>query len=298
MPVSLSVSQLLREAANRLSSADVDSPRLSAELLLAYAMSTDRLRLTTHDQEIPNAAACDCFYALLERRAQGEPVAYLLGRKEFFSREFHVTRDTLIPRPETELLVETILADGSLPAGKPVLFADLGTGSGCIAITLAAERPLWRGIAADISMGALKIAAKNAGFHAVADRLCLVRADFCLPLFAQHSLDLVVSNPPYISREEYSGLSREVKDFEPLNALVPCHGASPAHDGLAHAAEIVSAAEKALRPGGLLLIEHGFAQRGGMSALLKNNAWINIQYFNDLSQKARFIKATRASSSG
>ena len=294
MQYTSTIKQLLAAASLRLADAKVDSPRLSAELLLAETLKKDRLWLITHAEDTPAADSLCKFEEFIRRREGGEPVAYLLGHKEFFSREFVVTHHTLIPRPETELLVESALQNSHLlPADAPLTFADLGTGTGCIAITIAAERPCWHGVAVDISAEALKTAAHNALHHGVSDRLCFIRADFCQPLFQKGSLELLISNPPYISQQEYHELSCEVRKFEPAGALIPGGNTQIPCTGLEHAEKIILNAEYALKPGGVLLIEHGFAQRTGMQTLLKSNIWNNIIYHNDLSGKPRFIQATR-----
>ncbi len=300
-----------RSAARLLTEAGVDSPRLSAELLLFHVCGIDRLELTLHPDVPLSPGELDRLAGLLRRRAEGEPAAYLLGEKEFFGRDFRVTPATLIPRPETELLVETALA--AFPADSAVRFADLGTGSGCIAVTLCAERRRWRGVMADISGRALAVAERNAVRHTVRDRLQPVRADFTSPLFLPGSLDLLASNPPYVSREEYETLSPEVRDFEPVTALVPgfvdddrdreAHvhadpvGGIPNADGrqgLEHLLAVAAEAAEALRPGGLLLMEHGWTQSGPLRLSLKSHIWENVTVIKDLAGHDRLILARRA----
>lgn len=281
-------------ATARLKAAGVDSPRLSAELLAAHASGLDRLRLRTWPDTPLLPEWLDILENLLARREQGEPMAYLIGTREFFGRDFLVTPHTLIPRPETELLVEAAL---KLFGSAPIQFADFGTGSGCIAVTLCAERPHWSGLAVDASAGALATAAENA-HHYHTHGLCFARADFTRPLLADGSLDLLVSNPPYVSEAEYADLSPEVARFEPKNALVPGIGVSPVHTdgstGLEHAALVITAAGRALHPGGVLLMEHGWTQGPAIQVLLENNTWHNPLIHKDLAGLNRFVSAVRA----
>lgn len=281
-------------ATARLTAAGVDSPRLSAELLLAHTCGRDRIMLATwpeHEIDTPHLTALE---SLIQRREHGEPVAYLLGNKEFFGRKFGVNKHTLVPRPETELLVEAALA--AFDQHAPVRFADLGTGSGCIALTLAAERPHWKGLAVDISAPALQVARSNTQTLGVSN-VAFVRADFTCPLLADNSLDLLVSNPPYVSRAEYADLSVEVRAFEPEGALVPLSlHARPLHnesDGLEHARRLIELAGRTLRSGGVLLMEHGCTQGAALRVLLENNTWKNVFNGKDLAGMNRFVKAVR-----
>ena len=168
----------VREATRTLTEAAVDSPRLSAELILRHVCGISRVELATRPETPLTAEQLSRMSGLLRRRAEGEPAAYLIGQREFYGRDFRVTPATLIPRPETELLIETALKS----CQGAVRFADLGTGSGCIAVTLCAERPEWRGIMADLSGRALAVACQNAARHKVRERLLPVLADFTRPL--------------------------------------------------------------------------------------------------------------------
>lgn len=244
-------------AERELAAAGVDSPRLSAELLAAKALGLTRLGLIMQAKDRPDAAGLASFRALVARRAKGEPVAYLLGEKEFFGLTFIVTSDVLIPRPETELIVEEV--QRLFPAEVGLRFADFGTGSGALAVTLAHEFLAAHGLAVDLSRQALSVARQNARAHDVDGRLVFLHADFTHLMLNPSSLDLVVSNPPYVSEDEYGLLSHEVRDFEPHAALV-----SP-EAGLWHLRGLLPVAERALRPGGVLLCELGSAQ--GAAAL-------------------------------
>lgn len=244
-------------AERELAAAGVDSPRLSAELLAAKAFGLTRLGLIMQAKERAKAAGLASFRALVARRAKGEPAAYLLGEKEFFGLTFIVTPDVLIPRPETELIVEEV--QRVFPAEAGLRFADFGVGSGALAVTLAHEFPAAYGLAVDLSSQALMVARHNANAHNVEARLAFVNADFTRLVLSPSSLDLVVSNPPYVSEDEYGLLSPEVRDFEPQAALV-----SP-EAGLWHLRGLLPVAERSLRPGGVFLCELGSAQ--GAAAL-------------------------------
>lgn len=203
------------------------------------------------------AADADRFERLLTRRLRGEPVAYLLGEREFYGRPFAVDRRVLVPRPETEHLVEAALGL-ELPAAPRLL--DIGTGSGCIAITFALERPAARVIATDLSPAALAVAGANAVRHSVTPRLALLAADLAAPLHLA-TFDLVVSNPPYIAPEVMATLSLEITGYEPSQALfAPQHGRAVLVRLLAAAA--------ALRPGAWLLLEIGHDQAPWLRAAL------------------------------
>ena len=281
----------LRAAARLLTDAGVDSPRLSSELLLCAATGLNRVQLATHPERPVSDDEAQRFAELVRRRAAGEPVAYLLGVKEFFGRDFKVTPATLVPRPETELLIEAALDASELPAGDALRFADFGTGSGCIAITLCLERPAWSGIAVDLSSEALAVARDNAMALGVRQRLNLLQADFTKPPLKPHSLDLLISNPPYISCTEYAELSPEVRLYEPALALVPGGQTNGCADGLEDERRLIDVAARLLKPGGVLLMEHGWTQAPALSLLLERHTWHKTSLNNDLSGKQRFIKA-------
>ncbi len=248
------IREALAQAEARLAGAQVDAPRLSAELLAGLAFGLSRLGLVMRHKDRPESGALERFSDLVDRRAAGEPVAYILGEKEFFSLAFRVTPDTLIPRPETECIVEE--AQRLFPPDAPLRFADFGTGSGILAVTLAHEFRAASGVAVDLSGQALEVARQNARTHGVEQRLEFLCADFTTLDLPAESLDLVVSNPPYVTESEYAELSPEVRGFEPQLALV-----SP-EQGLWHIRQLLPVAWKALRPGGVLLCELGCGQGG------------------------------------
>ncbi|MDE7241262.1 peptide chain release factor N(5)-glutamine methyltransferase, partial [Desulfovibrio sp.] len=242
-----------QQMARQLTEAGVDSPRLCARLLCAYALGLDKLGVALAPERHLDMAEAARLEALAARRATGEPLAHITGSREFFGRDFRVTRHTLVPRPETELLVETALE--LLPAA-PLMFADMGAGGGCLGITLARERPMWRGLLLENSREALAVARENAAAILPGDetRLTCVLGDLFAPPLHSRSLDLVISNPPYISEGERGCVMDEVLRFEPASALF-----SP-EAGLAHLAAVCQAALRLLRPGGRLIMEHGAGQ--------------------------------------
>ena len=264
-----------RKIARQLTAAGVDSPRLCARLLCAQALGLDKLGVALAPQRPLDDAEARRLEVLAARRASGEPLAHITGSREFFGRDFRVSRHTLIPRPETELLVETALA--LLPAG-PVIFADLGTGSGCIGITLACERPLWRGALLERSAGALAVAQENAAalLGRGEERVTLVAGDLFAPPLRAGSFELVISNPPYIGAGERGEVMDEVLRFEPESALF-----SPA-DGLAHLAAVCEAARRLLAPGGLVILEHGAGQGAAVRGLMAASGFAGIETRRDL----------------
>lgn len=226
--------------------------RAEGEILAAHLAGVPRSRLLLEaHREVGDPGAA--VRAMAARRGGGEPLQYVLGAWEFYGREFRLTRDTLIPRPETEQLVEAVIAAWRL-RGAAGRFLDVGTGSGAIAVTLAAEMPGTRGVAVDLSAGALAVARENARRAGVADRLLFVRGDLFSALKTGGAFDVVVSNPPYIPEAEWKALPPEVRDFEPPEAL----RAGP--DGLSVIRRLVASAGAHLKAGGELWCEIGEAQ--------------------------------------
>lgn len=270
-----------RHAAARLR-ATSDNPRLDAEVLLAFVLDRSRSWLLARGGERLGADDARRYDALIARRAAGEPVAYLTGSREFWSRRFRVTPDTLIPRPETEHLVEAALA--RLPAGRGCAIADLGTGSGIVALTLALERPDCRVTATDISAAALAVArdnavrldARNVGFH---------QGDWFAGL-DDRVFDLVVSNPPYVANGD-PHLDEGDLRHEPPVALAA--GAT----GLEAIRVLIAQARNHLAPGGWLLIEHGHDQAAAVAALFAEHGYADIDSLSDLAGHARVATGRR-----
>lgn len=226
------------------------SPRLDAELLAAQALGLRRLDLYLGFDRPLDEAQLGRVRELVRRRARGEPVAYITGEREFFGRPFTVSPAVLVPRPETEILVELALRGAAAGAEgrEELVLADIATGSGCIAVTLAAELPQARVVATDASPPAVEVARANARRHGVGDRVDLRVGEWCAAI-ATGSCDLVVSNPPYIPSAEVDGLERSVRDHEPRAAL---DGGS---DGLDPYRELLPQLARVLRPGGWAAVE-------------------------------------------
>ena len=279
------VSDLLDEASRRLRDAHLPDPRREAVALLALALGTDRGGVVASRPDVAEAAAAGRLDDLLSARERRVPLQYLLGVTEFRGLEFEVGPDVLIPRPETEDLVEVVL-NASLPTMARV--ADLGTGSGCIAVALAVLRPSWRVDAVDLSADALRVAARNAGRHGVADRVTLIARDFAtVPDDERGAYDAVVSNPPYVAEEEWGGLQPEVRDHEPRIALVPGPTGNEAYEAVARAAV------EMLQPAGLLALELGWKSEAAVRAIVLRNGFREIAVSADLQGIPRVLMARR-----
>ncbi|MGD0898690.1 MAG: peptide chain release factor N(5)-glutamine methyltransferase [Thermoguttaceae bacterium] len=244
------IGRLLQWTADYLKGRGAEAPRLDAEVLLAHALGCRRIDLYTRFDETPDDPARAAFRDLVHKRADGMPVAYLVGRREFYSLSFRVSRAVLIPRPETELLVVALLdLAKQYSADGPLAVADVGTGSGALAVAVAKHLPAARITATDISPAALAIAAANVAEHGVADRIKLVQSDLLASVPEGRQFDFILSNPPYVSEAEVDRLPREVKDYEPREALV----AGPR--GTEVIERLLPEAATRLREGGHLLIE-------------------------------------------
>ena len=224
---------------------------LDAGLLARDVLGWDRATLLVRENEPPSLEFIERLSARIERRERREPVAYIRGVQEFWSRDFVVSPAVLIPRPETELIVENALQLPGLDK-LPSLICDIGTGSGCLAITLAKELPTARIVATDISAAALEVARANAVRHGVSDRIAFAEGEYLAG--ANGPFHVIVANPPYVSEEDYATLAPEVREYEPSSALVA------GVDGLRDIREILNLAAHALVPGGVLLMEIGFDQ--------------------------------------
>jgi release factor glutamine methyltransferase len=212
------VGRLLQWTTDYLKTHSSESPRLDAEVLLAEALGCQRIGLYTAFEDVPADGPRTAFRDLVRRRAEGMPVAYLVGRREFYSLMFRVTPDVLIPRPETELLVVALL---DLARGRPDLtIADIGTGSGIIAVCAAKHLPKCRVTAIDISPAALAVARENAAAHGVAERIDFIESDLFAAVPAERKFDAIVGNPPYVTAAEMATLARDVRKFEPRVALL------------------------------------------------------------------------------
>ena len=216
------VGRLLQWTSGYLKEHGSESPRLDAEVLLAHVLQCQRIMLYTRFEEEPDEAVRGAYRGLVKQRAEGKPVAYLVGRREFYSLDFAVTPDVLIPRPETEFLVVGLLdAVKARPGGAAgeLKIADVGTGSGILAIVAALKLPKARVTAVDRSRGALEVARGNAAAHQVNDRIEFIESDLFAAVPADRRFDFIVSNPPYITTAEMAALARDVREFEPQSAL-------------------------------------------------------------------------------
>jgi release factor glutamine methyltransferase len=239
---------------------------LDAEILLAEALHCQRIQLYTAFEEVPGEEQRTAFREFVKQRAEGTPVAYLVGRREFYSLSFKVRPGVLIPRPETELIVVTLLDLAKQSGIAAPAIADVGTGSGILAVTLAKHLPAARVVATDSSPAALETAAENAAQHDVAARIEFRQCDLLSGIAAAPALDFIVSNPPYVSTAEYEKLPRDVKNFEPREALL----AGP--KGTEVIERLLPQAVERLRPGGQLLIEISPMIHGAVQELLAATA--------------------------
>lgn len=255
-------SEVLQQAANRLRNEGVDSPRLDADLLLAHVLDVNRAGILARPDRILTPKELTRFRDLVARRSEREPLAYVLGYREFYGFQFAVDRRVLVPRPETELLVEKGLGIASR-GGAPCSIADVGAGSGAIAVTLAVHLPLATVIAIDVSEGALEVTSLNALRHGVTDRMRCLRGDLLEPL--QEPADLITANLPYVTSGEWCHLSPEIRLYEPRAAL------DGGPDGLEYIRRLLQGAGSHLHPGGSLLLEIGASQGAAVTALAQGH---------------------------
>lgn len=263
-----------------------DHAHRDAELLLLHVLELDRATLLAYPTRALTEHQLALYQDAIARRLRCEPVQYITGQQEFFGLSLKVTPATLIPRPETEHLVEAVLE--RLPADRPVRILDIGTGTGAIALALAANLPLAEVIAVDISAEALEVARENAANHHLEARVGFFLSDLLTSLLQKDqtaAFDAIVSNPPYIPESERAELHPQVRDYEPSQALF-------AGDfGLDIYRRLIPQAYRALKPDGLLALEIGHGQRDSLAALLES--WENVAFVDDLQQIARVALARR-----
>ncbi|MBN1295218.1 peptide chain release factor N(5)-glutamine methyltransferase [bacterium] len=278
------VRKLIAWTAQWFADHSIASPRLDAELLLASILNCSRLDLYLMPDKPVDDHERSLFKSLIRRRIQREPVAYILGNKEFWSREFIVSPAVLIPRPETETLIETALT--LTPECEDFRIADLGTGSGCIAITLALETATTHVIATDLSMEALAIARQNAERLGAGERIVFLHGSWFEPLnavAALQSFDCIVSNPPYIRTGMIESLQPEIRMYEPFNALDGGLSGIDAYEVLA------AGAMRWLKPGGRIILEIGDDQANAVETFLLNASFEAIDKIRDTSGKYRVV---------
>ncbi len=305
----MDIRSALKEAMHRLREARVPSHTLAAELLLMHVTARERVWLYAHHEELLTPAQEQNYFELVTRRIAGTPTQYLTGKQEYWGLEFEVAPGVLIPRPETEHIVEVALerfhvkSDHAFPretslgaaSGGALRIADVGTGSGCLAVALAKEFPEATVVATDISLAALEIARRNAARHGVTSQIefrqCILLGDFLLPLATRHSplpFDLIVSNPPYVAYDDAVYLPREVREHEPHDALF-----GGAHGGELYAPLITQAA-RLLRSGGIFVCEIGAGALDSIGPLLGDaSIWTAVGVTNDLAGIPRVLSARR-----
>ena len=277
MQPNATVAQLIAEGVRLLRQAGVDNPKLDVELLLADTLQVSRAYLYAHPDEEVSVPVLQAWRARLQRRCLREPLAYILGKTEFYGLPFVVTPDVLVPRPETEVLVEAVIQK------QPETVADIGTGSGCIAVAVAVKLPQARVWATDISESALRVAQENARQHGVAQRVRFLQGDLLRPLEGMR-FEVIVSNPPYIAEQERMSLQPEVRDWEPAQALFS------GEDPLRFHRRLVAESHFHLCEGGWLLLEVGMGQAEAVALLMETAGYCQVRILPDLAGIGRVVE--------
>ncbi|MBW2557287.1 MAG: peptide chain release factor N(5)-glutamine methyltransferase [Deltaproteobacteria bacterium] len=281
----MNISQLLKKTVSRFSAERLSTPGLDAEVLLAFSIDRERPFLYTHPaKEIPGLEV-EKFRSLVARRMKGEPIAYITGRKEFWSLIFEVTPDVLIPRPDTEILLEEILKLSRQERAEKIRILEIGTGSGAISIALASELKNASITATDFSPNALAVAEKNAVNNKVGEKISFLCGDMFEPV--EGKFDIIVSNPPYISEYEFGLLAPEVREYEPHRALV----AGP--EGTEFHRKLARDGERFLEKGGRLVMEMGADQRVAIEKMLKEKDYCDIAFRSDYAGIERVVLARK-----
>jgi len=284
-----SIREAYVEASSFLGAREVKDASICAELLLQHVLGWSRSELLLHWQEPFPAARAEVWRGLIGRKAAGEPVQYIIGEAPFYGLTLRVGPGVLIPRPETELLVERLLHEPLLPQGASIALADIGTGSGAIPVTAARHRPAWRVYASDLSPQALKVARLNAAGCGVADRVAFMEGDLLLPFIERGvALDAVVSNPPYIPAADLPGLAPEVRLYEPHLALVG------GDDGLEPYRRLTAQLPELSKQPTFVGFEVGLGQAEDVAAMLRACAdWDDVSFVRDLAGIDRHVIAVR-----
>ena len=286
----MTVLEAIQRSAEFLTRKGVDSPRLQAELLLAHLLKQQRMRLYLEFERVLTPAQVDAFRALIQRRGQREPLQHIVGSTSFCGLEIAVSRDVLIPRPETELLAErgwTFLYQLTPLIPQPSTALDFGTGSGCLAIALAFKCPTAEVYAIDISPEALALARQNAARHGLAERIRFLQGDGFAALPEDTPFDLVISNPPYIPGGDIASLQPEVRDYDPHRAL------DGGADGLDYGRRLAVEAAQFLKPHGRVMLEFGDGQAERLRAIFEEQKWIVEAIEADYSHQPRILVARR-----
>jgi len=268
----------------------IENPRLNIELLLAHVLNKKRLDLYLQFEQEVDEATLARLRELVRRRATGEPVQYVIGEAPFYGLTFAVNRHVLIPRPETELLVEVVMRRLKFaPVNhQPLTIFDIGTGSGCIAVALAKQLPEAQIFAVDASAEALAVARANAERHGVEKSTRFLQGDLLEALPDNVGADVIVSNPPYIASGDRATLPKEVRDFEPVQALVA------GEDGLEVIRRLVSTAKRVLSPSGFVALEIGAGQRPAVEQLFRDHGYNGVEVVKDLQGHERIVIAQAA----
>lgn len=278
----MTIDEALKDAAAALEAAGVSDGRLQAASLLAVALKQGRTFLFAHPEHELTPDEIAAFTSLIQRRSLREPYQYIVGRQEFFGLEFEVTPDVLIPRPETEILIEAAVEQLS-DIDKP-RFCEIGVGSGCISVAILHGLPATTAVAGDVSKAAIIVARRNAIRHNVADRLTLVESDVFTNI-PDERFDAIISNPPYVPSRDIESLQPEVRDFEPPSSL------SDGGDGLSIIRRLVEEAPSRLEKGGSLFMEIGFDQSSRVEAMLDRDIWSQVDLLPDLQGIPRIVLA-------
>jgi release factor glutamine methyltransferase len=276
------IDEQLKTATNLLRESGIGEPRREAASLLAFALQKNKTFLIARPEYELSGEEAARFQKILERRACREPFQYITGRQEFYRLDFVVTKDVLIPRPETELLVEQAIE--VLKAKENPVFCEVGVGSGCVSVSILHEIKTARAVGLDVSAKAIEIARLNAENNGAANRLELKISDVFVALKTE-KFDAVVSNPPYISSEDVETLQPEVRDFEPLEAL------TDGRNGLSIIEKIVAESPRYLKPEGFLLLEIGFAQADEVRKIFSPETWRSVEILPDLQGIPRTVKS-------
>jgi release factor glutamine methyltransferase len=277
------IKKVVQWAADDFRTRNFESPRAEAEILLCHALEFERIRIILDGEKPLRPAELQRYRELIVRRRAREPVAYLLGKREFFGREFRVDKRVLVPRPDTETLVDVALRRTE-PWSMYARVLDMCTGSGCVVITLARERKTWRFDACDLSTDALEVAKWNALRLGALRNISWIQGDLFASLSPQtHRYELIVANPPYIPEQEWSQLDSDVRDFEPKLAL------SGGDDGLVIVRKIIEQAPRYLIPGGILALEHMAGQGAAVAELMKATGFEAIEHTRDYGKHDRVV---------
>lgn len=281
------IQRVLSWAAGDFKERGLESPRLEAEVLLAHVLGVDRVRLILDAHKPLDPAELGKFREAIKRRRSGEPVAYVVGKREFYGLEFRVDRRVLIPRPETETLVEAAL-EATRARHLEGRALDLCTGSGCVAIAFAKGRPTWRVTGIDLSGEAIEVARGNALRLGAIWGVRFLVGDLYEPLGAEERFDLVTANPPYVLHGEIAELQQEIRDFEPRLAL------DGGADGLALLPAIAEGAARRLTPGGTLAVEIGAGQSDAVARLFERTGFVDVRRYRDYGGHERVVSGRRA----